>query len=195
VLNALIKYNYIKDEQSTVNIELAEVSSNNNNSKSNELGNNYFKNVIKDAANLQGGDSNLNHAADVEVTHLLGRVKKKKRYLNSNEPSERLSPTRDVMEKIAADHQKKQAVAVNKNRAKVTKPVLEVGDVGSIKVQGNTKGATDHPWLPIMVTVVRQISDSNYMYTLCTQHGYLSGEFSRGDIYQNDYMTAKNFKN
>lgn len=83
---------------------------------------------------------------------------------------------------------------MNKNRAKVTKPVLEVGDVGSIKVQGNTKGATDHPWLPIMVTVVRKVSEDSYMYSLCTQHGYLSGEFPRGDIYPNEYMTPKILK-
>ena len=45
-----------------------------------------------------------------------------------------------------------------------------------------------------MVTFVQQVSDTNFMYTLCTQHGYLSGEFARGNIYKNDYFTAEIFK-
>lgn len=95
------------------------------------------------------------------------------------------------MEKIAAEYEKMQADLVNKNRARVTKTVLEVGDVGSIRVQGNTRRATDHPWLPIMVTCICFISENNYMYILCTQHGNLTGEFTRGDIYPNETITAE----
>ncbi len=95
----------------------------------------------------------------------MGKVHKKKQQRNINEPNERLNSTRGILEKIAAEWQRKQAEAVNKNRAKITKPVLEVVDVGSMN---------------IMVTVVWQVSDNSYMYTLCKQHGYLSGKFSKG---------------
>jgi hypothetical protein len=48
------------------------------------------------------------------------------------------------MEKIAVKHQKKQGESVNSKRAKITKQVLDVEDIGLIKVDGNTRGATDH---------------------------------------------------
>jgi hypothetical protein len=59
------------------------------------------------------------------------------------------------MEKNAAKHQKKQGESVYSQRAKITKKVLDVGDIGLISVDGNTRGATDHGWLPIMVTSTR----------------------------------------
>ncbi len=177
MLYALVKFNYRKEDigdntNHHVLIKLAEVTSDSNILKdkgpSNDMVKNNFQSVLKDASIMQGGEIGMNHTADIGVTNLLGKVHKKKQQLHINELSDRLSPTRGLMEKIAAEHQKKQAVSVNKNRAKISKPVLEVGDVGSIKVQGNTRGAMDHPWLPIMVTVAWQVSDNTYMYTLYT---------------------------
>lgn len=106
----------------------------------------------------------------------------------------RLCRKRDLMEKIAACHQRKQGEDVNKKKAKLTKPFLDVGDIGLIEVEGNTRAATDHKWLPVMVTSTRLVSPENVMYKLCTQHGHLSGEFVRGDIYPHQYMTAEILK-
>ena len=51
----------------------------------------------------------------------------------------RLCPKRGYMEKIAALHQKKQGESVNRKRATVTKPVLDVGDIGLIEVEGKLR--------------------------------------------------------
>ena len=106
----------------------------------------------------------------------------------------RLCQKRDFMEKIAACHQRKQGEGVNRKRAKVSKPFLDVGDIGLIEVEGNTRAATDHKWLPVMVTSTRLVAPENVMYKLCTQHGHLGGEFVRGDIYPHPHMTAELLK-
>ncbi len=98
------------------------------------------------------------------------------------------------MEKIAANHQRKQGEKVNKKRAKVSKPILDVGDIRLIEVEGNTRAATDNKWLPVMVTSTRLVSPDNVMHKLCTQHGHLDGEFNRGVIYPHPYMTAEILK-
>ncbi len=73
---------------------------------------------------------------------MVGKVRQQQQKINIEHPRQRFSPNRAIMEKIDSSTKKKQADAVNKNRAKIEKLMLEVGDVGSIRVQGNTYAAT-----------------------------------------------------
>ena len=192
-----MQFNYVLEGD--VDVELADINKKPESKSTTEDDRkvkNYFKTILHGSTDMQHchNDGDVNIEEDAEVAHLFGQIQQKQKKLNITATFERLSPNRSVMEKIAAEYQKRQADSVNRNRAKVTKAILEVGDVGSIKVQGNTRGATDHPWLPIMVTFVRLVSENNYMYTLCTQHGYLTGEFVRGDIYPNEHITAEILK-
>ena len=51
--------------------------------------------------------------------------------------------------------------------------------------------ALDHKWLPVMVTKIIIHDSENVNYELCTQHGYLEGQFCRNQIYYAEYMTAE----
>ncbi len=98
------------------------------------------------------------------------------------------------MELIAATNQRRQGEQVNKKRKQKEdyKQILEFGDVGLIKVEGNTKAATDHPFLPVMVTsTVLSSRSGKVKYGICTQHGYLSGLFIREMIDHDEDMTAE----
>jgi hypothetical protein len=105
-----------------------------------------------------------------------------------------LCQKRAAMELIAATNQKRQGEKVNKKRKQSNdyKQILEVGDVGLIKVQGNTKAATDHPFVPVMVTSAIVSSRSGKVkYGICSQHGYLKGKFIRQMIDHDEDMTAE----
>ncbi len=69
-----------------------------------------------------------------------------------------------------------------------------LGDIGLIEVEGNTRAATDHEWLPVMVTFTSLVSSENVMYKLFTQHRHLAGEFVGADIYPHPYMMAEILK-
>jgi hypothetical protein len=65
-----------------------------------------------------------------------------------------LCERRAAMELMAHGGQVRQAEYVNRKRLQSEnyKQILEVGDVGVIRVEPNTRGATDHPALPVMVS-------------------------------------------
>ena len=160
------------------------------------LKSNYFKKQLRLMAADIGVGKGTNMGNEDDMSQVTARVFTHPS-LNSVHDSidkTRLCPKRGYMEKIAALHQKKQGESVNRKRATVTKPVLDVGDIGLIEVESKTLAATDHKWLPIMVTSTRLVSPGNVMYKLCTQHGYLVGEFVREVIYPHEHMTAKMLK-
>jgi hypothetical protein len=149
---------------------------------------NYFKSQIQRQTVTMDNSTNTEELEDLSC--MTKNLQTHVHYSSIDEPLNRLSPNRGVMEKIAAHYQKKQAEKVNKYRARFEKAVLDVGDIASMKVDTKTRAATDLGWLPVMVTFVREVSENKYMYSLCTQHGYLEGEYQRNDIYLNKYLTA-----
>ena len=101
------------------------------------------------------------------------------------------------MELIATASQRKQGEQVNKKRkqAEDYKQILEVGDIGVIRVEGNTRAACDFPFLPVMVTSTHVSAKSGRVkYGICTQHGYLQRQFIREMIDYDEDMTAEVMK-
>jgi hypothetical protein len=89
-----------------------------------------------------------------------------------------------LCQRVAAARQR-QAEAVNKLReTKSKKKILEVGDIGLLKVEGNIKAATDFPWLPVAVLKVHpgkgELSPPGY--SVCSRDGYLKGTFGQNEI-------------
>ncbi len=157
------------------------------------LKSNYFKNQLRQ---LAAKSSHPDVPSEDEMSHMSVIVRKHPFYksIENSVDDGRICPKRDAMEKIAAEFQRKQGESVNSRRAKLEKEILDVGDIGTIKVEGNTRAATDDPWLPVMVTFSRIISPGNVVYKLCSQNGHLRGEFVRSSIYYHKYMTAKILK-
>ena len=189
------EYNWGSDEEVAVENEenTSTVTENEVVNNVHKLKSNYFKNQLrKMAGNNRWGSTNVNVAEDDDISEVTAMVLSHPSRNSVTEPIDkhRLCAKRGYMEKIAAKHQRKQGEQVNSKRAKSIKPVLDVGNIGLIQVEGNTRAATDHGWLPVMVTSTRMISPDNIMYKLCTQHGYLEGEFTRGSIYPHEHMTA-----
>ncbi len=90
------------------------------------------------------------------------------------------SPNRRSLWQRAAAAQQRQAEAVNKHRGKqCKKKILEVGDIGLIKVEENVKAATDFPWLPVAVVKIHPGKGelSPPRYSVCSRDGYLKGTF------------------
>jgi hypothetical protein len=160
------------------------------------LKSNYFKKQLQKMAGNIGLAKGINNDIEDDISEVTARVftHPTLKGVSDSIDNNRLCEKRGFMEKIAVQHQKKQGEAVNRRRAKDTKPVLDVGDIGLIEVEGNTRAATDHKWLPVMVTSTRLVSPGNVMYKLCTQHGYLVGEYVRGVIYPHETMTAEMLK-
>jgi len=80
----------------------------------------------------------------------------------------------------AAAARQRQAEAVNKLReTKSKKKILEVGDIGLLKVEENIKAATDFPWLPVAVVKIHPGKGelSPPRYSVCSRDGYLKGTF------------------
>jgi hypothetical protein len=86
---------------------------------------------------------------------------------------------------------KKQAEAVNRKRSHYTKPLLDCGDIVSIQVPPQSRGACDHPWLPVMVTQIIMKKNKEAQYEVCSKHGILEGIFPRNQLYHNQYLTAE----
>ncbi len=69
---------------------------------------------------------------------------------------------------------------MNKLRGtKSKKKILEVDDIGLLKVEGNVKAATGFPWLPVAKLKVHQGKGelSPPRYSVCSRDGYLKGTF------------------
>ena len=130
----------------------------------------YFKRQLKSMERkVLGTDDDEGDSAD-DVCSMTAKLRKHKDYNVGKKPKHRLCPNRGIMENIAAKHQQKQGEEINNNRAKLGKVQLDIGDVGSIFVQGNTKAATDHSWLPIMVTKIIIRDSDNVNYPVCSRH-------------------------
>jgi hypothetical protein len=81
-------------------------------------------------------------------------IKQHKMYQNPKASKRTLCEKRASMELIASKYQKKQGEQINKKRAVADnyKHILQIGDIGAIRLPPNVRGATDFPFLPIMVT-------------------------------------------
>jgi len=89
----------------------------------------------------------------------------------------------------AAQH--RQAVSVNKKQASYTKEDLDIGDVCTIKVKGNTRAATDFCRLPVMVTKVIMNSADNKRYHVCSKDGHLAKSLYRNELmYLGDFTKS-----
>ena len=87
--------------------------------------------------------------------------------------------------------QRRQAVSVNKKRASYTKEDLDIGDVCTIKVKGNTRAATDFCRLPVMVTKVITNSADNKRYHVCSKDGHLAKRLYRNELtYLGDFTKS-----
>ncbi len=71
---------------------------------------------------------------DDDMSEVMAMVTSHPTYKSVEEPIDehRLCTKRGYMEKIAAKHQKKQGESVNSKRAKITKQVRDIGDIGLI---------------------------------------------------------------
>ncbi len=134
------------------------------------------------------------HSTDSSMTK---NVKCHRQYQKPVSSKNTLCQKRAAMELIAATGQRQQGEQVYKKRkqAKDYKQILEVGDIGVIRVEGNTRAACDFPFLPVMVTSTRVSSKSGRVkYQICTQHGYLLGQFIREMIDYDEDMTPEVMK-
>ena len=104
------------------------------------------------------------------------------------------SASRRSLRQRAAAAQQRQAEAVNKLMGTQSKKkILDVGDIGLIKVEGNVKAATDFPWLPVAVVKVHPGKGELVptRYSVCSRDGYLKGTFGRNEIQYQELQTKK----
>ena len=59
---------------------------------------------------------------------------------------------------------------------------LEIGSVCRIKVEGNTRAATDHPTIPVIVTSCRNSKSQLNSYTIASRDGHLAGLYARENL-------------
>jgi len=84
--------------------------------------------------------------------------------------------------KRVATAQRKQAVAVNKNWSSYTKEDLDIGDLCTIKVEGNTRATTNFSMLPVLLTQITMTTAHNKRYHVCTQDGYVKTTFHQNKL-------------
>ena len=73
------------------------------------------------------------------------------------------------------------------------KKILEVGDIGLLKVEGNVKAATDFPLLPVAVVKVYPGKGELVppRYSVCSRGGYLKRTFGQNEIQYQELQTKK----
>ena len=103
------------------------------------------------------------------------------------------TPRRGEIRRTMAALQEKQARQINKKRkSSAYVEVLNVGDVCKIKVEGNTRAATDHAYLPVMVTQRKQSrSKKSTTYQVASRDGYLLGWYPRENLDLDPLWTAE----
>ena len=96
------------------------------------------------------------------------------------DPSD-ISPRRSALRARAAASQAEQARRLNSKRATFTKPFLEKGDICNLKIDGNVRGATDMPNIPVAVSLVQPSKNTDVppKYKIATRDGFLKGYFQR----------------
>jgi hypothetical protein len=101
------------------------------------------------------------------------------------------SKVRKHMEETASNGQKKQAVAVNKNRLWLGGETLPKGTVCLLRISEgkNNIGVKDLPVVIIGVHYYRQ--SGNIRYKVASKDGFISGTFSRGELRPQEHVTAK----
>jgi len=102
------------------------------------------------------------------------------------------TPRRGEIRVQVAAAQKKQAESVNKKRIRSGYVVdLEIGSVCRIKVEGNTRAATDHPTIPVIVTSCRNSKLQLNSYTIASRDGHLAGWYARENLEYEPIWNAK----
>jgi hypothetical protein len=110
--------------------------------------------------------------SDKSATSYIGcTVKQHKHYQKQKFTKMTLCEKRATMELIASKCQKVQGEQVNRKRklADNYKQVLQVGDIGAVRVPPNVQGSTDFPFLPIMVTDMK-MSKKVELYGMLSAH-------------------------
>ncbi len=102
------------------------------------LRSNYFKKQLKRLA-LQSSDQDEQSEDGMSNMSLIVSKHPSYKKIKNSVDDSRICHKRDAMEKIAAEFQRKQGESVNSRRAKLEKEVLDMGDIGTIKVEGNTE--------------------------------------------------------
>jgi len=74
--------------------------------------------------------------------------------------------------------------------------VLEVGDIALIRIEGNTRAATDKPAICVKVTRVQPYTSPtsgnvSYKYKVCTREGYLKKLQHRTTLEYQEKLTAE----
>ena len=106
------------------------------------------------------------------------------------DPSD-ISPVRGQMRVDARMAQNNQANQVNTKRLKLSKIVLESGDICNIVVEGNVRAATDLPQIPVVVTEVFESDITGHIsYRVASRDGYLKPRFQRQQLQHYPHMNA-----
>ena len=102
-----------------------------------------------------------------------------------------LTPERSSIRVAILASKRKQAEQVNSRRMKLTKLTLEKGDICHVKVEGNTRAATDFDKVPVVVvdTLTSQTT-SHTTYKVASRDGYLKGRYPREQLVLHPHVTA-----
>lgn len=102
-----------------------------------------------------------------------------------------LTPERSSIRVAILASKRKQAEQVNSRRMKLTKLTLEKGDICHVKVEGNTRAASDFDKVPVVVvdTLTSQTT-SNTTYKVASRDGYLKGRYPREQLVLHPDVTA-----
>jgi len=92
--------------------------------------------------------------------------------------------------------QEQQAVRVNAKRGKNFKELLQVGDIALIRIEGNTKAATDKATICVKVTRVQGYTSPtsgvvSFKYKVCTRDGFLKKLVHRNTLEYQEQLTAE----
>ena len=89
-----------------------------------------------------------------------------------------------------------KAQQVHAKRGANYKEVLEVGDIALIRIEGNTRAATDKPAICIKVTWIQPSTSPtsgnvSYKYKVCTREGFLKKLQHRMTLEYQEKLTAE----
>ncbi len=92
------------------------------------------------------------------------------------------TPERGEIRAAIAAAQRKQAEAVNRKRMSGDYIIhLKEGDICRVQVEGNTRAATDHPTVPVVVTKCDHSQERNH-YQIASRDGHLKGWYPRENL-------------
>jgi len=82
-----------------------------------------------------------------------------------------------------------QAKEVNNRRTRLTKDILDLGDICNLQVEGKIRGATGPNYLPVTITDVSKTRRGNMMYTVATKHGILDHKYQHQELFYMPLLT------